>query len=219
MQFDIIEEEQRSEPVTPTQEELPKKPPQRGRSASKEEAEIIEIKQAEPAQTPIEEDVPKVERKSSVHATVEEAENVEAKNEPKTPVEEEVPKKKAQKAVAAQKAEADVVAFEGEKEAGKVEKKELDRQESQKGVRQLEDEEDEEVEALLRRAQRQRSLIGDLSKESQAEQGTLKHIYEHDVYTHCIGHELSSFAFKLRQHAFRRHQRTFKNTDCLQDNE
>lgn len=173
VQFDIIEEEQKSEPVTPVSEELPKKIPQRGRSASREEADLIEIKQLDNAKTPTEADLPKTERQNSIQATIEEAEVVLSKVKAETFTEEDVPEKKLQKAVSAEKAIADIVEYTEHKSPEKIIEKTVERQESQKGVRQIEEEEDEEVEALLKRAQKQRSLIEDLDKLSQTAQGIL----------------------------------------------
>lgn len=180
VQFDIIEEEQKSEPVTPMSEEIPKNLPQRGRSASREEADIIEIKEVETAKTPKETDIPKTERRSSVHATIEEAEVVVSETKSQAPVEEEIPQKKLQRAISAQKADADVVENEVDKKPEKVVEKTVERQESQKGVKDIEEEEDEEVEALLKRAQKQRSLIQDIDKQSDIAQGILSHL------TFCI---------------------------------
>lgn len=176
VQFDIIEEEQKSEPVTPVSEELPKKTPQRGRSSSKEEAEVIVIEESETAKSLIETDLFKAERKSSIHATIEEAEVVVSEVKLKTSIQEDLPEKKLQKAISAEKTELDIVECEVEKKAEKVLEKPMDRQESQKGVREIEEEEDQEVEALLRRAQKQRSLIQDIDKEPEIAQGILLHL-------------------------------------------
>lgn len=173
VQFDIIEEEQKSEPVTPVSEELPKKIPQRGRSASREEADLIEIKEPDIAKTPTEADLPKAERQNTIQATIEEAEVVLSKLKAETSIEENVPKKQLQKAVFAEKALADIVEYTEDKIPEQITHKTVERQESQKGVRQIEEEEDEEVEALLKRAQKQRSLIEDLDKLSQTTQGIL----------------------------------------------
>lgn len=173
VQFDIIEEEQKSEPVTPVSEEIPKKIPQRGRSASREEADLIEIKESEAAKIPTEIDLPKTERKSSTHATIEEAVVVLSETKEKTPVEENVPKKKLQKAVSAQKSKADIIEYGADKNAENIVEKSVEKQESQKGVRHVEEKEDEEVEALLKRAQKQRSLIEDIDKLSHVAQGIL----------------------------------------------
>lgn len=223
VQFDIIEEEHTSEPVTPIQEDIPTKPPQKAVAATKEEADVIERnKDDDASKTPVEEEIPKKKLQRGLSASIEEAdviksklepetpvegdvvdktpqkgiaatkedkETVETKEEPKLPVEAEIPKKKPQKGKTAVKEEAEVIEVSDlDKASKKPTEKTIDRQDSKKGVRSVDDEEDDEVEALLKRAQKQRSLIEEIkTKESEAPEGTFKNyyaFYERDI-THC----------------------------------
>lgn len=213
VQFDIIEEEHTSEPLTPVQEDVPSKPPQKAVSATKEKADLIERnKDEDTPKTPVEEEMPKRRLQRGLSASVEEAdvvesklepetpvegdvtdktpqkgiaatkedkETIETKEEPKLPLEEDIPKKKPQKGKTASKEEAEVVEVSDlDKVSKKPTEKKIDRQDSKKGVRSLDDEEDDEVEALLKRAQKQRSLIEEIkTKESEAPEGIFKSYY------------------------------------------
>lgn len=170
---EVDNKEKNKVPQTPIEEEVPKKEPQKARKASVEEAE--EVKSKISPKTPVEEELPKEEPQKGVAASKEDADVIEPKEEPKLPVEEDIPKKKPQRGISVKKEEAEVVDSSGlDTTPQKADEKVLERQESKKGVKIVDDEEDEEMEALLRRAQKQRSLVEDVEvKKVEAPEGTL----------------------------------------------
>lgn len=156
---------------------------QRGHSDILEGSEFIENDQAEKVQHFKEEELPKVKSKRAKSIQIEEIqENEPDSHEPKTPVETEIPKRRASKAQAATIEE--IVESQIEETPKEIKESKIDRQESQKGVKNYTEEDDEEIEALLKRAQKQRSLVEDLPK-SQVAEGTLLHKITISC-THCI---------------------------------
>ncbi|RZB39359.1 muscle M-line assembly protein unc-89-like [Asbolus verrucosus] len=141
---------------------------QRGHSDIIEESELVEADESNKPQHFTEEEVPKAKSKRAKSVQIEEIEeNVQITDEPKTPVETEIPKRKASKATAATKEEAEFIENQIREAAQEIQQDQIERQESQKGVKDYEMEEDEELEALLKRAQKQRSLIEELPKKSE----------------------------------------------------
>ncbi|XP_044269472.1 obscurin isoform X2 [Tribolium madens] len=142
---------------------------QRGHSDILEESEFVENDEIEKVQHIKEEDLPKVKSKRAKSIQIEEIQENELSSEPKTPVETEVPKRKASKAQAATVEEVEIVESLNEKPQQLQESK-LKRQESQKGAREYEEEQDEEIEALLKRAQKQRSLVEELPQKGELDE-------------------------------------------------
>ncbi|XP_068917949.1 obscurin isoform X4 [Tenebrio molitor] len=164
-----VEIEER-EGVRVTPEPIVEEPPspnvlQRGHSDILEESELVENDEASKVQHFAEEEVPKAKSKRAKSIQIEEIEeNEQFPDEPKTPVETELPKRKASKATAATQEEMELIEHQLEDKQKEVEEGRVQRQDSQKGTREYDGEEDEELEALLKRAQKQRSLVEELPK-------------------------------------------------------
>ncbi|KYB28579.1 Muscle M-line assembly protein unc-89-like Protein [Tribolium castaneum] len=142
---------------------------QRGHSDILEESEFVENDETDKVQHMKEEDLPKVKSKRAKSIHIEEIEENELSSEPKTPIETEVPKRKASKAQAATVEELEIIETLNETPQQLKESK-FERQESQKGVREYEEEQDEEMEALLKRAQKQRSLVEELPQKGELDE-------------------------------------------------
>lgn len=166
--------------------ELAKIKGKKGMSVQIEEMEVLDsINEATPVD---EKEFTRQKSKTAVSATVEEAEVVDkvTKDEPQKVIETdtELSKVKPKKGRTAQVAEANVLEV-SDTSPQQFKEKIIDNQEHQKGKRDYDDELDEKTEELLRRAQKQRSLVEDVNERpSQAEgrhtDNTL-HVVLHDT--------------------------------------
>ena len=146
---------------------------QRVHSDILEESEIVENEEATKPQRFTEEEVPKPKSKRAKSIQIEEIEeNDQFPDEPKTPVETEIPKRKASRAMSATQEDIQLVENKLIDTSHEVRPTEIERQQSQKGTKEDDQEDDEELEALLKRAQKQRSLVEELPKKSDLAEGT-----------------------------------------------
>ncbi|XP_018567720.1 obscurin isoform X4 [Anoplophora glabripennis] len=174
--IDLIEDEDiQKTPKTPIETDIDaNKKLKRGVSASVENADLIEDQKEEP-QTPLETDVDSARQlRRGISAKKETIEVVEDETtKPKTPTtiadEPELAPSKAKRAVIEDRKEVEI--DEEEIAPRKIKEETLERQESQKGKRDYDEEEiDKRTEELLRKAQKQRSLVEEITeKPSKAE--------------------------------------------------
>ncbi|XP_023017381.2 obscurin isoform X4 [Leptinotarsa decemlineata] len=174
VQIEEIEVDRNATQPTPIEEkQIEKSRPDSAVSAIKEVAVIEEgVKESTPQ--PVEETETDFNKKlqRGISATKEKIDIVEddsVHKEPQTPVETELDSEKPfpKKATKATVEKADTVEVNESDSSPKKSKEEvLQRQESQKGQKVFEEEADAKTEELLRRAQKQRSLVEDISEKS-----------------------------------------------------
>lgn len=175
--IDVIEDEDlQKTPKTPVETDLDaNKKLKRGTSATVESADLIEEEKEEP-QTPVETDVDSSRQlKRGISAKKESIEIVEDETpKPKTPSKiTDEPELTPSKAKKAEIKDRNVVEVDEEELAPKKFKEEkLERQESQKGKRDYGEEEiDQKTEELLRKAQKQRSLVEEIAEKPGKAEG------------------------------------------------
>lgn len=164
----------------PKIDDIPKQKPKRGVSATEEKCEIVEFSIDSTRRKSIEEEIDQKAPQKAIGASVEEAviRKVEEDSVPKT---EEVPKEKVQRGVSVQKEE--IESGQVKEGASKAKEAKVDTAVSQKGVKNDDDEIDEEVEALLQRAKKQRSLIEEVNVKDEEPEGiSRKHICIRTLY-------------------------------------
>lgn len=178
-EIDIVEQQI----STPTTEDMPK----HKTALRKESIEIVE--KFDIAQKPIEKEPDRNNKqiKRAISSTKEDIDIVEQIVTPQTPIEnDESNKKKLQRGISARKESIEVVDKSKDDCASKkrVSVDDIEKPTSQKGERQGEVV-DEEMEALLKRAQRQRSLIEDISEKPEGTNKikNLKQFYNTHIFT------------------------------------
>lgn len=130
-----------------------------------------------PIQTPVEEDVPKTVPNYAKISIKNESAQINVEEEiVKTPITEEVCKKELQRGISSSKEKVVDVELAVEDHVKKIKVEEVKEEVSYRGVRKVEEEIDDEMEALLNRAKRQRSLVEDVSLKSETEGKLFKYI-------------------------------------------
>ena len=147
-------------------------------------ADICDISELQPSddgmtpiQTPVEENIPQTIPNYAGISIKNESVQVNVEEEiVKTPITEEVCKKKLQRGISSSKEKVVDVELAVEDHVKKIKVEKVKEEVSCRGVKEVEEELDDELEALLSRAKRQRSLIEDVSFKSETEGKLFKYI-------------------------------------------
>lgn len=147
---------------------------QRGCSNIFEESESVEAEEETKPKKYVEENVLKTKPKRGRSLQIEEIEDEtpDIDRTPQTPLEEDLDTKRNQKrGVLAQKENAEIMDNLNGSKVQKVKTDQLNQDEKHKGSKEVDEEVDDELEALLRRARQQRSLVEETPKDITIDEG------------------------------------------------